>query len=124
MIVKKGIAGTARKPKSTLAGLRTRQLPQMDMATSLAITSALKKVDLSARDNPFYDPREVAHREKEDVIKSLADCIRFCQEQGGPPRCEFIKYNVNTKLCIWSGQCNDVLDATYFSNHEAKQRRG
>ncbi len=58
--------------------------------------------------------------------ETKADCVRFCQEQGGPPRCSFVKYISRSKQCIWSGgHCDDILNAEYFAQFDQNsvQRR-
>jgi Ca2+-binding EF-hand superfamily protein len=59
--------------------------PQIDAATSLAITMALQKVDLSGRSNALYDSRDAEVRAKEDVAPAMSILRSWIRKQGLRP---------------------------------------
>lgn len=59
--------------------------PVMDATTSLAIITALRKVDLSARGGAFYDPRDEENRRKEDVSGALNILRSWMRKTGMRP---------------------------------------
>ena len=77
--------GLSKKGKNRKAGQRAYKGPVMDAMTSLAITSALRQVDLSARESAFYDPREAQNRKKEDVSAATSILRSWMRTQGLRP---------------------------------------
>ena len=83
-----------RKPRTSkgMAATRTRrpqnnrgQMPKMDATTAFAIVTELSKVDLSVRDNVFYDATDAETSEKEDVGKALAILRSWMRKKGLKP---------------------------------------
>ena len=85
------------------------EMPKMDSGTAFAIVSALSKIDLSVRNDPFYDPSDPETRAKEDITKAISLLRSWLRRTGLTALDLFQTWDLNRSFTISDKELGEGL---------------